>query len=248
MRRFTIPAATLIALLAATGAAADDKVTRETFSFAGKTRVFFLYIPDTVKPDAAVPLLLALHGSGRDGASIVNPWKDLARKEGMIVVGPNSYDKALWDLRNDGPDFFQALVNLIREKHPVDGRRMYLFGHSAGAIQSLILGLLESEYFAAAAVHAGALMKENWDIIDNADRKIPLGIWVGTADKLFPMEIVTATRDVLKARGFDAHLRPINNHDHNYYMRSGDVNAEAWAFLQSHKLDNEPKFKQYLTR
>lgn len=239
----------LIVVLTVPGvsASAQDRVTQETFNYGGRARAFSLCVPDGVKTDATAPLLIALHGSGRDGPSIVNPWRDIARKEGIIVVGPHSADKAGWDFKNEGPDFFQALVNDVRGRHPIDPRRMYLFGHSAGAIQGLMMGLLESEYFAAVAVHAGALPKGNWDLIDNADRKIPMGIWVGTADRLFPMEAVKATKDVLESKGIPVHLRPIDNHDHNYYRRSGDINAEVWAFLKPHKLDKDPKYKEYET-
>ncbi|MBA2257767.1 MAG: dienelactone hydrolase family protein [Acidobacteria bacterium] len=238
----------MLLLFFAAGAAAQDKVTREMFAYAGRQREFFLYVPDTVRSDSPAPLLVALHGSGRDGASLVNPWKGLARKEGIIVVGPNAFDKAMWDFKTEGPDFFEALVNAISAKHPVDSRRMYLFGHSAGAIQSLMIGLLEAEYFAAVAVHAGALPKESWDLIDHADRKIPMAIWVGTNDRFFPLAAVSATKTALEAKGIPVHVRPISNHDHNYYQRSGDVNLEAWTFLKAFKLDSEPKFKRYETK
>ena len=46
---------------------------------------------------------------------------------------------------------------------------MYLFGHSAGAGQALYLSLLESEYFAATAVHAGALRTEDDRNISGTD-------------------------------------------------------------------------------
>ncbi len=45
----------------------------------------------------------------------------------------------------------------LKTKYPINPRRVYLFGHSAGAIFALHMSLMESQYFAAAAVHAGAL-------------------------------------------------------------------------------------------
>ena len=238
----------MILLLFGSGADAQDKVTRETFAYGDRQREFFLYVPDRLKADSPAPLLVALHGSGRDGASLVNPWKNLARKEGIIVVGPNSLDRAGWNLKSEGPDFFLALVQAVTAKYPVDPRRMHLFGHSAGAIQGLIMGILEAEYFAAVAVHAGSLPKETWHLIDKADRKIPMAIWVGTNDAFFPMPSVSATKTALEAKGIPVQLRPINNHDHNYYRRSDEINQEAWTFLKAVKLDNEPRFKRYETR
>ena len=87
----------LIVVLTVPGvsASAQDRVTRETFNYGGRARAFSLCVPDGVKADAPAPLLIALHGSGRDGPSIVNPWRDIARKEGIIVVGPHSAEGGL---------------------------------------------------------------------------------------------------------------------------------------------------------
>lgn len=233
----------LVLLLAFAVPASAEKVTRETFQSGGKSRTYSLFVPDSVKADVDAPLLILLHGSG--GRDLVEFWRDTAKKEGVILVGPHSTDKTMWELRNDGPYFIADLVDAVRSTRKIDLRRLYLFGHSAGAIQGLMLGLLESEYFAAVAVHAGALPQTSFDLIDMADRKIPLGIWVGTNDNLFPMSAVEATKNAMDAKGLSVHLRPIQNHTHNYYQRSGEVNAEAWAFLSKHRLSADPKFKEY---
>ena len=235
----------LCCALAPAVSAAQDRVTEGSFAHAGQTRTYSLYVPATARQSTSPPLLIALHGSGRDGASIVNPWKNIAQKEGIIVVGPDSRDKAFWGFTDEGPDFFEALVRAIRSAHPVDPRRVYLFGHSAGAIQSIMIGLVESEYFAAVAVHAGALPEANWYVIDHADRRIPIAIWVGTADRYFPMPAVDATKTALESKGIPVKVHPIPNHDHNYYRRAHEINPQAWDFLKSHSLPSDPKFKPY---
>jgi predicted esterase len=125
---------------------------------------------------------------------------------------------------------------------------MYVFGHSAGAIHGLDLGLLESEYFAAVAVHAGAISPEMAPIIPQAPRKIPMAIWVGTNDAFFPLKVVRNTRDVLNAGGFDVTLTEIPNHTHDYYGSSSSINKAVWAFLQQHKLAAPPKYQEYQLR
>ena len=71
---------------------------------------------------------------------------------------------------------------------------------------------------AAAAVHAGALREpQQYAVIDSAQRKIPIAIFVGTKDPYFPLEAVRATRDALKAHGFPVELTEIPGHDHVYY-------------------------------
>ncbi len=43
------------------------------------------------------PLLLLLHGSGRDAASIFDPWQSLAKKERIVLVAPDSLNRAGWN-------------------------------------------------------------------------------------------------------------------------------------------------------
>ena len=80
---------------------------------------------------------------------------------------------------------------------------------------------------------------------DRAPRKIPMAIWVGTNDALFPVLYVRQTRDVLNARGFNVQLTEITGHTHDYYSSSGGINKQIWAFLKDHKLAADPKFQQY---
>jgi predicted esterase len=148
-------------------------------------------------------------------------------------------------MRSDGPDFVHRIVQEVRAKHNVDGRRMYLFGHSAGAIQGLSLAVLESEYFAAVAIHAGVFFKEFEPFAEQAPRKIPLAIWVGTNDNLFPLEAVRATRALLESKGFPVKLTEVRGHTHRYYDRSGEINKDAWEFLKPFRLDGEPKYQEY---
>lgn len=224
---------------------AADKITKETFGSGGRSRTYYLYVPETVTTAAPAPLIVFLHGSGRNGLSLVEKWRDLAKKEGIILAGPDSVKSQQWHTIDDGPDVIHDLVEIVAAQHPVDPRRVYLFGHSAGAIHGLVLALLESQYFAAAAVHAGALQQEMVPYVEAAPRKIPLAIWVGTNDAFFPLDAVRATRDMLLKNGFAVELTEIFRHTHDYYSRSGAINAEAWAFLKTKALSEDPVFQKY---
>ena len=88
-------------------------------------------------------------------------------------------------------------------RFPIDPRRVYLFGHSGGAGHVLLLGLLESEYFAAVAAHAGALRPDDRRARSTCrKRKIPMAIWIGTKDQMVPIKMVRDTLAILTARGF----------------------------------------------
>jgi dienelactone hydrolase len=112
----------------------------------------------------------------------------------------------------------------------------------------LFMGLLESEYFAAVAVHAGIVSPELQDVFERTPRKIPMAIWVGTDDNFFPLAAVRQTRDALNAHGFNAQLTEIKNHTHDYYGSSADINKQAWAFLRQHTFAADPRFQSYDVR
>ena len=232
-----------VALLLAAPAAAEQ-ILRETLQFEGTQRTFYLFVPDKAKEQPA-PLIITLHGSGRDGKILLDHWKGLASKEGIILAGPDATKREVWHGATDGPAFLYALAEHLKSKYPVDPKRVYLFGHSAGAIHGLGLGVLESEYFAAVAAHAGILPQEYAPFAQRAPRKIPIGLWVGTDDRLFPLADVRQTRDGFSALGFPVELKEIPRHTHDYYSRSSAINKEAWAFLQKHQLTAEPKYQEY---
>ena len=221
------------------------KVVKESLRSQGKERTYYLFVPDKISPAAPAPLIVLLHGSGRNGLSLVEKWKELAKEEGFIIVGPDATSSQGWRIPDDGPDFIRELVESLKAKHPVNARRVYLFGHSAGAGQALYLSLLESEYFAATAVHAGALGAEDGPYMERARRKIPIAIFVGTNDDFFPLPVVRATRDALNARGFKSELTEIKGHTHWYYDRAAEINRGAWASLKGHELGAEPKYQQH---
>jgi poly(3-hydroxybutyrate) depolymerase len=243
--RLHIPLTLIVILLSLSSAVAKDDITKELITLNGKTRPYYLYVPPTVKAPNLAPLIVTLHGSNRTGITLVEKWKDYAKKEGIILAGPDSTNLRGWNSPLDGPDFLRDLVEELKTKYPINPRRVYLFGHSAGAIFAMQMSLLESQYFAAAAVHAGALTDEDKGMLDLAKRKIPISIQVGDSDPLFPVKFVRATRDMLKDKGFPVDLIEIENHDHWYYDKASKFNQTAWEFLKKHELDADPVFQKY---
>lgn len=223
-------------------------ITKELIRSKGKDRVYYLFVPEKISPAAPVSMIVLLHGSSRNGISLVEKWKDLAKKEGIILAGPDSQQSKSWSMADDGPDFIHEFVEMLKAKYPINPRRVYLFGHSAGAEHALYISLLESEYFAATAVHAGALGGDAHPFIDRARRKIPIAIFVGTNDEYFPLSVVRTTRDVLNDAGFKSELTEIKDHTHWYYDRASEINRSAWLFLKVQLLDREPKYQPHQFR
>src|SRR5215203_2099419 len=109
--------------------AVGQQVTKETLEVEGAKRTFYLFVPE--KREGAAPLIVTLHGSGRDGKILVDHWKGLAEKQGIILSGPDATKRDEWHGATDGPAFLHVLVEHLKSKYPVDPRRVYVFGHSA---------------------------------------------------------------------------------------------------------------------
>jgi hypothetical protein len=105
---------------------------QERFASGGAQRSYHLFVP--VGGARPAPLIVLLHGSGRDGRSLAEPWRQLAAEEAIMLAARDSFKRESWGMREDGPHFLHELIETISEKHPVDRRRMYLFGHSGGDI------------------------------------------------------------------------------------------------------------------
>jgi poly(3-hydroxybutyrate) depolymerase len=236
-----------VSLLFISSIEASDKIIKDAIVSEGKKRTYYLFVPKSVKADKPAPLIVLLHGSGRNGEILVEKWKDLAAKEGIILAGPDARDSQQWQIPEDGPEFLHDLVEALKAKHPINPRRVYLFGHSAGAVAGIYMSLLESKYFAASVIHAGALKlsQQELSLMESAERKMPIAMYVGTDDAYFPLPDVRATRDALKKQGFPVELTEIKGHTHNYYMRAEEINKSAWEFLSKQELAEDPQYKKH---
>ncbi len=213
-----------------------DSVERRTFIYDGVLRTYFCLIPSAPDAQAALPVVDLLHGSDHVGSEMTGAWRGLASKEGLILVAPDSLHSEVWNLQSDSPAFLHAAVAQVAARHPIDRKRIYLFGHSGGANYAIVLALLDSGYFAAVEAHAGALNDDDDKLFQYAQRKTSIALWVGNQDPLFPVARVTATRDAFAAHGFPVQLIVIPNHGHLYEGVSMQVNQEAWDFFRRYAL------------
>jgi poly(3-hydroxybutyrate) depolymerase len=228
-------ASVFCALVLTSPAFSKTKTVKSTFSFEGNARTYYCFVPYQEGP---LPLVVLLHGSQRNGLVMADAWQGLAAKEHFIIAAPDSYDAARWDSDNDSPGFLRAMISQVSASHPVDASRIYLFGHSGGAVYALALALLESELYSAVAVHAGALPAQNVNLFARAERKIPIAIWVGDRDPFFPTDLVKQTKTEFESRGFRMQLNVLPNKGHSYEDVSDGVNREAWAFFQKAGSEN----------
>jgi polyhydroxybutyrate depolymerase len=175
-------------------------VERDLTTPDGRSRHYRLFVPAALT--GAAPLLVALHGglgsgaqfekgSGFDGLATSNRFL-VAYPDG-IGIGPNGGTARTWDAQGccgravalgvDDVAFIRAVVADVEAAHAVDTHRVFLAGHSNGAMLALRLACEAADVFAAAGVQSGALVSSPCapakpvsllQIHGTADRNVPI--------------------------------------------------------------------------
>ena len=89
---------------------------------------YALFRPDTER--AAYPLILALDPQG-DGMEPMERYQSLAADRGWMMAASNRSKNGLPSQQNVG--FISATLDDLRQKYPINARRVYLLGFSGGA-------------------------------------------------------------------------------------------------------------------
>ena len=193
---------------------------------------YMLHVPPHNGP---APALVLLHGAGDVPEAMIEVWRDLADHDGIVLVAPALPRVAAFE--GVAPAVFRCVVDQAARLTQIDPRRVYLFGHSMGGYLAYDAALLESRYFAAAAIHGMALDPAYAWIIGKAVRKTPIVIFAGERDPYATPAAVQWTRDTLQANGFPVRLVELPGRGHNDYGPfAASINADAWKFLSAQTL------------
>lgn len=169
------------------GRSPDPRVEQRTYHFEATDEElgYALFVSSRVSKDEPAPLIVALHGLGGDGNSLLRGRAlDLAEEGGYILVGPLGYNPAGWfgspvivmrgrggagagaGAAPEGPDperlaelselDVRTVMAMIRDEFTVDADRTYLMGHSMGGAGALFLGQKYADEWAAVASIAPA--------------------------------------------------------------------------------------------
>lgn len=151
----------------------------------GDGRDAILQIP--AKPsDAALPLVLLLHGAGGSGAGILRRIGSAADAAGVAVLAPDSRDTT-WDAIHGRFDRDVTFVNRALERVfqtvAVDPERVAVAGFSDGASYAVSLGLINGDLFRRVAAFSAGF------VVQREPRGKPrFFISHGTADPILPIE------------------------------------------------------------
>src|SRR5271165_3048835 len=172
---------------------------------------------------SALPVVMLLHGAGDRAAHMVDAWRHFAAKHKIILLAPELPREEKYE--QIAPQVFRCVVEDAKQWLHIDPQRVYLFGNSMGGYLAYDSAMFESQYFAAVAVHAMRIADEYAWIVDRAQRKTPIAIYIGDRDQYFSVASVLKTRDLLRKAGFPVHYVEMINHDHDYYAGSDEINA-----------------------
>jgi polyhydroxybutyrate depolymerase len=126
---------------------------RASFMHDGLERTFHIHNPQSNNNSVQVPLIIALHGRGGNGESMIlvtrKGFDKLSDKDGFVVVYPDGIELNWNDGRMDEEasdrahkeniddvGFISALIDYMILNYNVDPKRVYITGISNGAIMS----------------------------------------------------------------------------------------------------------------
>jgi polyhydroxybutyrate depolymerase len=141
---------------------------RESFKHNNLVRTFNIHIPQSYNESVHLPLLIALHGRGGNGESMLlvtrKGFNRLADKENFFVaypdgIGLNWNDGRMDEEANDRAHkeniddvgFISSLIDSMIKDYHIDPRRIYVTGISNGAIMAYRLACELSHKIAAIA-------------------------------------------------------------------------------------------------
>jgi phospholipase/carboxylesterase len=170
---------------------------------SGRSGAF--YLPGNYTQQA-LPLLVAFHGTGGDGAGMVAGFQALADEYGFIIVAPDSGDPAVWWIaiageESDDYPHIMAWVDWIRS-YPgvtIDDEHVMTLGFSGGAPVAPYIATNDEQFTAFATMHG-----EVWE--PSIGPNLALA-WLSTgADDWWTPAMFEGYADMLDGRGFSVTL------------------------------------------
>jgi len=192
-----------------------------TLSIENARMPLTVYAPPRPADDEPPPLVIALHGAGGEetmffeayGAGLI---QQLADEHGFIVAAP------LTTTFVSTPAWFDLLVDTMAAEHNIDRTRVYMVGHSLGAMTASAVARMRPDDVAAICCIAGGFFNQS-------DDPPPTLLIPAEFDPIVPASRMLPGAAAARDRGADIEIRLAEGQGHTLLV--ADVLPEAIQWL-----------------
>jgi predicted esterase len=192
----------------------------------GKLRIpLRTYAPRASEVGRPLPVVVALHGAGGDenlfpegygAGEIVRQ----AEEHGFVLASPETGQFLL------SPKSLETLLDTLELHLAIDRKRVYLIGHSMGAMTTLVLAERHADLVAAACAIAGG------DVAFSRGRRAPILYVSVDLDPIVPTARVRSAYERARKAGQPVEFRLASGYGHTLLV--GDLLPECIAWLLKH--------------
>jgi poly(hydroxyalkanoate) depolymerase family esterase len=231
---------------------------------AGQWIDYQLFMP-ACSPKKGLPLVVMLHGHSQELNDFVTgtSMNEAAAAAGFAVLYPaqssQSHSQRCWHWfdpahqhRDLGePALLAALTRSVIQAHPIDARKVYVAGLSAGGAMATVMGREYPDMFAGVGVHSGlaagvahnvgsalASMRGELPPPNASDMARPTIVFHGDADKVVHKDnaervISACTGDVAAVEEHQLHINERTCTRRLHRRANGTVLAEHWIIHEA---------------
>lgn len=189
-----------------------------------------IYVPAAAAQGKVMPLVIALHGAGGDENMFFQGYGagrivQLAEERGFMVAAPLTYTLMT------SPRSFDTLLDALAMSHRVDLSRVYVVGHSLGAMTASGMAAQRATRIAAVACLAGGNF-------GRARNMAPTLVIAGELDPLIPAARLRTGVEAAAAAGLPVEFRLARNYGHTLLV--GDHLESCMDWLLERQLVPRP--------
>jgi predicted esterase len=185
-----------------------------------------VYVPARA-PTGLLPVVVALHGAGTTESAFLDAYgaghlRLLADSAGFLIVAPftNTFMRS--------PDNLARLLADVETRHPIDRRRIYLLGHSLGAMTAWRLAQERPEAIAGVVAMAGAGAVT---VDPSRAGRLPRTLVFGASvDSVVPVTRLAMSVEAARAIGWAVEYRELPNRGHTLMVGAALPAAIQWLF------------------
>jgi len=193
---------------------------------------YMLFTPKDYDPSRKYPLVLALHGASKrsEGANAASSDRVQQICDCFVLMPMTPPYRAWANTEGDVEALAMAMDMLddVRRSHSIDESRIYVTGHSMGAVGTFAALAHYPETFAA-----GVAVNGNWFPADAAKfRDQKLWVFHGDKDEIFPIADTFALIRQIGMEGGNPKFTVMNGVGHNSWPAYRDPALWRWMTAQ----------------